>query len=124
LAPDGVLTVEKGRICEADEELAVARIRRLRPRHRYRAPAVRLAVELRLELLAGAAGAGAVGTTGLCHEAIDDTVKRHAIVEALAHQLLDARDMAGGKIRPHQNDYLALGGLQSQMIHSIVTWIV
>src|SRR5262249_31493362 len=73
-------------------------------------------VELRLELLAGAAGAGAVGTAGLRHEPLDDTVKRDAIVEALAHQFLDACDMARGEVRPHQNHDLALGGLQRQRI--------
>src|SRR4029077_19208110 len=34
LAPDRVLAVEKRRIREADEELTIAGIRRLRPRHR------------------------------------------------------------------------------------------
>src|SRR5262249_49104795 len=90
------------------------------PRRRgARPPAVGLFVNLRLDFLPETAGAGAVGTAGLRHEAIDDTMKRHAIVEAVAHQLLDARDMAGGKIRPHQNDDLALGSLQRQRILGI-----
>ena len=57
-----------------------------------------------------------MGTASLRHEALDDAVKRDAIVEALAHQFLDACDMAGGEVRPHQNDDLALGGLQRQRI--------
>src|SRR5882757_10242598 len=72
LAPDGVLTVEERGIPEADEELAIAGIRALRTRHRHRAAHVLLAVELRLQLLARAAGAGPVRTAGLRHEAIDD----------------------------------------------------
>src|SRR6516164_8199559 len=119
LAPDGILAIEKRRLCEADEKLAVGGIRRLRPRHRYGAAAVGLFVELRLELPAGAAGAGAMGTASLRHEALDDAVKRDAIVEALAHQFLDARDMAGGEVRPHQNDDLALGGVQRQRIFGV-----
>ena len=74
--------------------------------------AVRLLVELGLELLAGAAGAGAVRAAGLRHEAVDDAVKHDAVVEAVAHQLLDARDMAGREVRAHLDDDLALGGLE------------
>src|SRR4029453_7792085 len=70
LPPDGVLAVEKRRVGEADEELAVARIRVLRPRHGYGAAAMGLFVKLRLELLARAAGAGAVRAAGLRHEAV------------------------------------------------------
>src|SRR2546428_8069 len=91
-------------VCEAEP----------RPRHGHGAAAVGLFVDLCLELPAGAAGAGAMGTASLRHEALDDAVKRDAIVEALAHQFLDACDMAGGEVRPHQNDDLALGGLQRQ----------
>src|SRR4051812_44511270 len=61
LAPHGVFAVEEGGVLEADEELAVGRIRALRAGHRAGAADVRLAAELRLEVLAGAAGAGAGG---------------------------------------------------------------
>src|SRR5580704_15982498 len=91
-APDGVLAVEKRRVVEADEELAVAGIRVLRARHRDGAALVRLARELGLELLAGAPRAGAGGIAGLRHEAVDHPMKHHAVVKALAHQFLDARD--------------------------------
>src|SRR5206468_4278317 len=112
LAPGRVLVVEEARVVEADEELAVAGVRALRPRHRHGAAHMRLAVELGLELLAGAAGASAVRATGLRHEAVDDAVEYDAVVEAFAHQLLDARDMAGRKLRSHLNDHPALGGFE------------
>src|ERR1700681_3611938 len=70
LAPDGVLPVEPFRILEADEELAVAGIRALGSRHRNRAADVLFRGKLRLELLARAAGAGAMGAAGLGHEAV------------------------------------------------------
>src|SRR5437660_11925832 len=65
LAPRGVLAVEEARVVEADEELAVAGIRAVGARHRDGAAHVRLAVELGLELLARAAGAGAMRPAGL-----------------------------------------------------------
>src|SRR5665647_1616816 len=68
LAPDRVLVVEEGSIVEADEELAVAGIRAGGARHRGGAAHMRLLVELGLQLLAGAAGAGALRTAGLRHE--------------------------------------------------------
>ena len=54
-----------------------------------------LAVELGLELLARAAGTGALRATGLRHEALDHPVEDDAVVEAVAHQVLDARDVTG-----------------------------
>src|ERR1700723_2484778 len=75
LAPDRVLVVEEGRIVEADEELAVAGIRAGRARHRGGAADMRFLVELGLELFAGAAGAGALRTSGLRHEAFDHAVE-------------------------------------------------
>src|SRR5262249_17446166 len=82
-------------VVEADEELTVAGIRILRPRHRHRAAHVGLAVELRLELLARAAGAGALRTAGLRHKAVDHAVEDDPIIESIAHQLLDPGHMAG-----------------------------
>src|SRR5689334_13261796 len=73
---------------------------------------MRLAVELGLELLAGAAHASALRAAGLRHEAVDDPMEHNAVVEAFAHQLLDARDMAGRELRSHLNDHPALGGFE------------
>ena len=73
-------------------------------------------IELGLELLAGPAGAGALRASRLRHEAVDDAVKDDAVVEAVAHQLLDARDMTGREVGPHFDHDIALGGLQSQRI--------
>ena len=100
LAPDRVLAVEERRVGEADEELAVGEVRALRARHRQRAAHVRLAVELGLQLLARAAGAGAGRVAGLRHEAVDDAVEDDAVIEALARQLLDPRDMVGREVGP------------------------
>jgi len=80
---------------------------------------VGLLVELRLELLAGAAGAGALRATGLRHETVDDAVKHDAIVEAVAHQFLDARDMPGREVRAHLNNDLAFGGLKRERVLSV-----
>src|ERR1700693_5441013 len=67
-SPDRVLAIEPRRLFEADEELAVAGIRTLRARHGYVTAHVLLLGELGLELPAGAAGAGTLGTAGLRHE--------------------------------------------------------
>ena len=56
---------------------------------------------------------------GLRHEAIDDPMKRDAVVKAIAHQLLDARDVTGREVRPHKNHDLALGGLQRERVLDI-----
>src|SRR6266478_5589569 len=79
LAPHRVLAVEEGGIVEADEELAVAGIRACRARHRGGAANMRLLVELGLQLLAGAAGAGALRTAGLRHETVDDAMEHDAV---------------------------------------------
>src|SRR5262249_16706717 len=100
-------------------ELTVAGIRGLRARHRDGAPAVRLVVELRLELLAGAAGACAMWAAGLRHEAVDDAMKRDAVIKALAHQFLDACDMAGREVRTHENDDLTFGGFNCERVLGI-----
>src|SRR6195256_1658532 len=82
LAPHRVLVVEEGSVVEADEELAVAGIRARRARHRGGAAYMRLLVELGLQLLAGAAGAGTLRTAGLRHEALDHAMEHNAIVKA------------------------------------------
>ena len=53
---------------------------------------------------------------GLRQEAVNDAVKRHAVVEAVAYELLDAGDMAGSEVRPHLYDDLSLGGVERQRI--------
>src|ERR1700746_2936459 len=81
LAPDRVLLVEERRVVEADEELAVAGVRARRARARGGAPHMRLGIEFGLELLAGAAGAGALRASGLGHEAVDHAMENDAVVE-------------------------------------------
>src|SRR6267154_4861257 len=84
LAPDRVLVVEERCIVKADEELAVAGIRAAGARHRGGAADMRFLVELGLEFLAGAAGAGSLRASRLGHETFDDTVEHDAVVKSLA----------------------------------------
>ena len=116
LAPDRVLAVEEGGVVEADEELAVGGIRAGRARHRGGAAHMRLLVELGLELLAGAAGAGALRAAGLRHEALDHAMEHDAVVKAFPHQFLDPRDMAGRQVGPHLDGDGPLGGFEDQSI--------
>src|SRR5436190_609180 len=74
-----------------DEELAPVRVR-ARVRHREGAPLDLVVVELVLELVAGAARAGARRVAALDHEVRDDPVEDHAVVEALAGQLDEVLD--------------------------------
>src|SRR2546423_8951009 len=119
LAPDRVLAVEEGGVVEADEELAVAGIRARRARHRGGAADMRLLVELGLQFLAGAAGAGALRTAGLRHKALDHAMEHDAVVKAFAHQFLDPRDVAGREVRAHFDGDGALGGLKNQSIFGV-----
>src|ERR1700694_5732865 len=119
LAPNRVLVVEERCVVKADEELAVAGIRAGGARHRGGAADMRLLVELGLELLAGAAGAGALRTAGLRHEAVDHPMEHDAVVKSLAHQFLDPGDMAGGKIGPHFDGDRSLRGFEDQSIFGV-----
>src|SRR5262249_40107832 len=116
LAPDRVLVVEKAGVVEANEKLAVAGVRIGCTGHRDGAAHVRLLVELRLELLTRAAGAGAVRAAGLRHEPVDNAMKDDPVVKAVLHQFLDARDMSLCKVRAHLDHYFAFAGLQRQRI--------
>src|ERR1700741_341843 len=116
LAPDRVLAVEEGGVVEADEELAVGGVRVRRARHRGGAAHMRLLVELRLQLLAAPAGAGAMRAAGLRHESIDHAMEHDAVVEAVAHQFLDAGDVVGRKVRAHLDGHGPLGGFKDQSI--------
>src|SRR6201747_1709337 len=119
LAPHRVLVVEEGGVVEADKELAIAGVRAGRARHRGRAADMRFLVEFGLQLLAGTAGAGALRTAGLGHEAVDHAVEHDAVVKSLAHQFLDAGDMARGQVGAHFNGDGALGGFKDQSIFGI-----
>jgi len=66
-----------------------------------------LGVELGRDLLARAAGAGAGGIARLGHEAVDDAVEDHAVVEALPSQFLDLRHVLGRDVGTHLDDHAA-----------------
>src|SRR5712664_890179 len=80
---------------------------------------MRFLVELGLEFLAGAAGAGALRTAGLRHEALDHTVEYDAVVKSLAHEFLDPRDVAGRKIGAHLDGDRPLRGFEDQSIFGV-----
>src|SRR6267142_549362 len=83
LAEDRVVAVEMRRGAVTDVELAAGRVGMLAPGHRHRAAHVLLLVELRLDLIAGAAGAVALGAAALHDEIRDDPVELQPVVEAL-----------------------------------------
>src|SRR5207248_6034539 len=75
-----------------DVELAAGRVGMLAASHGDAAAQVLLLVELRLDLVAGAAGPVALGTAALHHEVRHDAMEREAVVEALLgerHEVLD-----------------------------------
>src|SRR3954468_19058759 len=119
LAPHRVLVVEEAGVVEHDKELAVAGIRAGGARHRGGAAYMRLLVELGLQLLAGAAGAGALRAAGLRHEAVDHAMEYDAVVKSLAHQFLDAGNVARREIGTHLDGHGPLGGFEDQGIFSV-----
>src|SRR5262245_40919982 len=95
-AEDRVVAVEEVGGTERDVELAAGRVGILRARHGDDAAVVLLLVELRLQRVAGSAGAEPRVARGerlgervaaLHHEARLDAVKRGAVVEAVLRQL-------------------------------------
>jgi hypothetical protein len=46
-------------------------------------------------------------------------VKHDTVVEPIFHELFDARDMTGRKIRPHLDYDFSLGGFQRQRIFGL-----
>ena len=71
--------------------------------------------KLRRQILAAAAGARAGGVAGLRHEARDYPVKDDAVIEFLARQFLDPRDMLRRRLRIEFDDRTAV--LQFQIEH-------
>src|SRR5688572_6582366 len=100
-AEDRVLAVEEVGVSEGDVELAARGIGMLAARHRHRAAVVLLLVELRLDLVAGIAGAELriALRQGLRQRiaALDDERRLHAVeggavVEALLGELDEVLD--------------------------------
>src|SRR5690606_5228913 len=85
-----------------------------------RAPHMRLRVELCCKFLARASGARAIGAAGLGHEAVDHAVEHDAVIEALACQLLDARDMIGREVGAHLDDDAALRRIHDQRVFGVL----
>src|SRR5215510_2924743 len=49
-------------------------------------------------------------------EAVDHPMKDHAVIEALAHQLGDAGDVIGRKIRPQADDDVSFRGFENESL--------
>ena len=78
---------------------------------------MRLGVELGRQVrIVRSAGAGAVRTAGLRHEAVDDAVEHDPVVEALADELLDALDMLRREVGAQLDHDVALRGLERQSV--------
>ena len=67
-----------------------------------------------------AAGLAELHVAGLRHEAVDDAVEDHAVIGALAGQLLDAGDMAGRQVGQQLDDDLALGRLHDERVLAVL----
>src|SRR5215210_5149455 len=94
-AEDGVLALQpRGRLRRDDEELAPVRVR-APVGHGERAALDLVLVDLVLELVARAAGAGALRAPALDHEVGDHAVEDEAVVVAVARELLEVLDRPG-----------------------------
>ncbi len=121
LAENGVRAVEMRRVREADEELAVGAVGIARTRCAESAALERGRRKLSRKIgILGAALAGALRVAGLGHEARDDAMELQAVVEALGHELLDARDVLRRQIGPQPDRDLAGLELHDEGIGRIV----
>jgi hypothetical protein len=108
-----VLAVEPRGLADGDdEELRAVRVRPgvghgQRPAHDL------VVVDLVLERVARAAGAGARRVAALDHEVADDPVEDHAVVEALAGELLEVGD---GLRRVLVESSIAIGPSEVRMV--------
>src|SRR6266545_5850965 len=117
LAEDRVLAVEpRGLLGGHDEELRAVGVG-ARVGHRQRAAHHLVLVDLVLEGVAGAAGAGALRAAALDHEVGDDAMEDEPVVEALAGQLLEVADRLGGLVVEQLEGDLALGRLHQGLGH-------
>ena len=78
-----------------------------------------LRVELRFDLVAGTAGPGhaglalaGVGAAALNHEALDDAVKRGAVVEFLVREFLEVFDGFWSDVGPEGDRHFTVGSLE------------
>ena len=79
--------------------------------HRERAADDLVRVDLVLERVAGAAGAGALRTAALDHEVLDDAVERQPVIEAVGSQLLEVLDrLRRLVVEQLEDDRAAVGG--------------
>src|SRR3954452_1200252 len=111
LAEDRVLAVEPRRLFgRDDEELRAVRVRP-RVRHRERALDDLVVVDLVLERVPRAAGAGPLGAAALDHEVLDDAVEDEPVVEALRRELLEVAHRLRGVLVEQLQDDVALARL-------------
>src|SRR5215204_1355672 len=119
LTEDGVLAVEPGsRVGGHDEELAAVRVG---PRvgHREGAADDLVLVDLVLELVAGAAGAGALRTAALNHEVADHAVEDQPVVVAVLRELHEVVDGLGCVLGEQLQLNLAVVGVHGGLAHRL-----
>src|SRR5215211_3384595 len=116
----GVLAVEPRRLGGGDDE--ELRAVRVRPRvgHRERAADDLVLVDLVLELVAGAAGAGALRAAALDHEVADDAMEREAVVVALLREVAHVADRLGSVVVEHLEDDVALVRGHGHLGHALI----
>ena len=102
----------------ADEELAAGAVRVARAGHGKHALYVGAVIELGLDHVAGATGAGGaaradlgVGAAALNHEALDDAVEGGPIVEFLAGQLEEVVHGTRRDVGPELDGHVAVVGV-------------
>lgn len=74
------------------------------------------------ELVAWAAGAGALGAAALDHEICDDAVEVQAVVEAFVDEFNEVGDGLGGGVRVEFDLDVALAGFESCNLHAFSPW--
>src|SRR5882757_10158752 len=119
LTDNGILTVEKRPVAKHDEELTVGGIViAALPCHADDAAFERYVGEFgrQVGIFRATAAVALLAVTGLRHEAADDAVERHVVVELVARQLLDALGVLGGQIGPLLHHVTAFAGIDHDRI--------
>ena len=120
VAEDGVLAVEVRLGGSRDEELAAVRVGAgVGHREDARLVRERIALDLVVELVPGAAATRARGIARLHHKPLNDAVKRRAVIEALVGEEGEVVDGVRGVLRIELELDGALAGLQGRLVDSV-----
>ena len=131
-AIDGILAIQEMVVLEIDEELAVGRVRVLRPGRAQRAAVMRQAREFgrqvrqvratraRTARIVVVFHIGVFHVAGLGHEAVDHAVKGHIVVFPGAGQFLHPRGMFGGHVGQQFDHHRAVLQLDDDGVFGIL----